>query len=136
MLLGIGGQLADGSPAAHYSMIEDGCPTCHLPDDNHLLSPSLNRHAITACQTCHSDAENFDIGGTQTEVDALIEELAELLEAKDMLHDGHPVVGKYPEADAGALWNYILIAIEDSSHGVHNPAYTKALLHASIDALK
>jgi hypothetical protein len=48
----------------------------------------------------------------------------------------HPIVGKYPEAEAAALWNYILIAIEDGSHGVHNPAYTKALLQASIDALK
>ncbi len=140
MLLGIGGWGADGNPAAHYSMVEDGCPTCHLPDDNHLLSPSLNREAIKSCQSCHADAENFDIGGTQTEVDALIAELEELLIAKGLLAgehgDTHPVVGEYPEAEAGALWNYILIAVEDGSHGVHNPAYTKALLEASIEALQ
>ncbi len=136
MLLGIGGWGASGSPSAHYSMVQDGCPTCHLPDGNHLLSPSMNRGAITACQSCHADAKNFDIGGTQTEVEELIAELEHLLEAKGLYHDGHPVVGKYPEAEAGALWNYITIAVEDGSKGVHNPAYTKALLKASIDALK
>ncbi len=135
MLLGIGGWGATGSPSAHYTMIEDGCPTCHLPDDNHLLSPSMNRGAITACQSCHAGAENFDIGGTQTEVEALIEELEHLLEAKGLYHDGHPVVGKYSESEAGALWNYITIAVEDARMGVHNPAYTKALLDASLDAL-
>jgi hypothetical protein len=129
-------------------MIPDGCPTCHLSGGDHLLSPSLQRHAIESCQTCHADASNFDIDGTQTEVDALIEELEALLVDKGLLavaphepwHEGppevHPVVGEYPEAEAGALWNYILIAIEDGSHGVHNPAYTKTLLQASIDALK
>ncbi len=136
MLLGIGGWGVSGSPSAHYSMVEDGCPVCHLSDGDHLLAPSMQRHAIESCQSCHADAENFDINGTQTEVDELIHELKELLEAKGLYHDGHPVVGKYPEAEAGALWNYILIEVEDASHGVHNPAYTKALLEASIDALK
>ncbi len=136
MLLGIGGWGASGSPGAHYTMIQDGCPICHLHGDNHLLSPSMNRHAIKACQACHADAKNFDIGGAQTEVEALIEELEHLLEAKGLYHDGHPVVGKYPEAEAGALWNYITIVVEDGSKGVHNPAYTKALLEASIEALK
>ncbi len=135
MLLGIGGWGADGVPGAHYAIIEEGCPTCHLPDGNHLLSPSLNQGAITACQACHTSATNFDIGGTQTEVDELIAELEHLLEAKGMWND-HPVVGIYPEAEAGALWNYIYIAVEDSSHGVHNPVYTKALLEASIEALQ
>ncbi len=131
MLLGIGGQGASGSPSAHYTMIEDGCPTCHMADGNHTLAPST-----AVCQTCHADAKNFDIGGVQTEVEAMLAELEELLEAKGMYHDGHPVVGKYPEAEAAALWNYITIAVEDASKGVHNPQYTKALLEASIDALK
>ncbi len=85
---------------------------------------------------CHADAENFVINGLQTEVDALIAEVTELLEAKGLQHDGHPVVGFYPEAEAGALWNYIMIQVEDGSKGVHNPAYTKALLEASIEALQ
>jgi hypothetical protein len=136
MLLGVGGWGAEGNAAAHYSMIPEGCPTCHLNDGDHLLAPSMQRHAITACQTCHADATNFDVGGLQTEVDALIVELEELLEAKGLYHDGHPVVGEYPEAEAGALWNYITIVVEDGSRGVHNPSYTKKLLQASIDALQ
>ena len=136
VLLGIGGALASGSPSMHYTLVEDGCPQCHLADGNHLFSPALNRQAITACQTCHTDAENFDINGLQTEVKALIVELEHLLEAEGLLHDGHPLVGEYPEAKAGALWNYIMLQIEDGSNGVHNPAYTKALLEASIEALQ
>ena len=131
MLLGIGGYGASGSPSAHYRLVEDGCPVCHLANDSHTLAAST-----VACQSCHADAENFDIGGLQTEVEALIIELEELLEAKGLYHDGHPVVGKYPEAEAGALWNYITIVVEDGSKGVHNPTYTKALLQAAIDALK
>jgi hypothetical protein len=155
MLLGIGGALASGNPSAHYSMINDGCPVCHLANDNHTLKPS-----ITACETCHAGAENFDIGGLQTEVATLLAELEDLLIDEGMLtvaehgeehvvvtlddygrvvpetHAPHPVVGEYPEAKAGALWNYILIMNEDESTGVHNPTYTKALLEASIEALK
>ena len=115
---------------------------------NHDFEPD-----ISACTSCHSDAEDFDIDGLQTEVAALIDELRELLLSKDLLsaekeweinEDGvieeviagyHPVVGEYPAAQASALWNYILIEIEDGSHGVHNPGYTKRLLEASIAAL-
>jgi hypothetical protein len=100
---------------------------------------------------CHG----FDINGLQTEVEALIEQLRDLLLAKGSLaaeteyeigDDGviieevvvgyHPVVGNYPAAEASALWNYILIEIEDGSLGVHNPRYTKDLLEASIAALQ
>jgi len=136
MLLGIIGEGASGSPSSHYSAVQDTCTACHVSDGNHLLSPSMNRHAIKTCQACHPDAKNFDINGVQTEVEALIVELEELLEAKGLYHDGHPVVGKYPEAEAAAVWNYIYIAVEDGSKGVHNAKYTKALLEASIGALK
>jgi hypothetical protein len=143
MLLGIGGQLADGNPSVHYLVVSDGCPTCHMADGNHTLEPS-----ISSCESCHSDASNFDIGGVQTEVEGLIEELQDLLVAKGLLEvapheegvegppEVHPVVGEYPEAEAGALWNYITIVIEDGSNGVHNPPYTVALLKASIAALE
>ena len=148
IMLGVGGVGVEGKPSAHYSMVTEGCPTCHVPDGNHLLAPSLNREAIKSCQACHADAANFDINGAQTEVRELILELEQLLADKHMIetsdhqpyHPGvtglHPVVGKYPEAEAGALWNWIAIQIEDGSSGVHNPSYIKALLNASIDALK
>jgi hypothetical protein len=132
MLMGIGGAGdVEGKPAAHYSMVEDTCVSCHLGEnDNHNFLPS-----VAACQECHADIEDFDFSGLQTEVDELAEELHGLLEAADMYHD-HPVVGKYEAAKAQALWNYIFITAEDSSHGVHNPSYTKALLEASIAAFE
>ena len=136
MLMGVAGagEAAEGKPGAHYSMVEDTCVSCHLGEgDNHTFLPS-----VSACQGCHADIEEFDFSGLQTEVDALMAELGELLEAEQMyeLEAAHPVVGKYEEAKGAALWNYILIGAEDASHGVHNPAYTKALLEASIAAFE
>ena len=58
-----------------------------------------------------------------------------------VVHDGHPTTGFYgrgaywPIGAAEAGWNFLLLE-EDSSHGVHNPAYGKALLENSIAALQ
>ncbi|HKJ27954.1 MAG TPA: cytochrome c3 family protein [Anaerolineales bacterium] len=133
MLLGMGGAgEVDGSASAHYSLVEDTCVACHLGEnDNHTFLPTVG-----ACQDCHQDIEDFDFSGLQTEVAEDLEELAAALEAAG-LWDGeadHPIVGVYPAAQAEALWNYIFISHEDSSMGVHNPAYTRALLEASLAA--
>jgi hypothetical protein len=136
MLMGTGGagEAADGSPGAHYSMVEGTCVSCHLGEnDNHTFLPGVG-----ACQDCHADIEDFDFSGLQTEVDAMLAELGEKLEAEGMyeLEAGHPVVGKYEAAKGEALWNYIYIAVEDGSRGVHNPSYIKALLEASLAAFE
>jgi nitrate reductase cytochrome c-type subunit len=131
MLLGVAGAGMEGKPGSHYSMVEDTCVGCHVGEsDNHTFVPN-----IANCQGCHADIESFDFSGLQTEVDGKLTELKDALEAKGMLAEDEPVVGDYPEADAAALWNYIYIAHEDKSLGVHNPAYTKALLEASLAAL-
>lgn len=151
MLLGVGGA-GDviGFPSAHSMLVRDTCVACHIGKDfNHTFEP-----AVSACVVCHSDATNLDIDGVQTEVAALIAELRDLLLAKDLLsaeteyeigedgvieevvHGYHPVVGVYPAAESSALWNYIMIEIEDGSLGVHNPDYTIDLLKASIAALQ
>jgi hypothetical protein len=132
VLLGIGGAGdVEGKPAAHYSMVENTCVSCHVGEnDDHSFEPN-----VAACQGCHADLENFDLNGLQTEVEALTVELGEKLEAAGLIHDGHPVVGKYPAAQAQAAWNWILIVLEDSSMGVHNPTYVKALLEWSIAAM-
>jgi hypothetical protein len=137
MLLGVGGAGdVEGSPSIHAMAVADTCATCHLNNDNHSFEPSID-----ACVGCHAEAEDFDIEGVQTQVEGLVVELQEALLAKGLLagdeEEGfHPVVGEYPEAEAAALWNYIFIAIEDTSFGVHNPPYTIALLEASIEALQ
>jgi hypothetical protein len=135
MLLGIGGGgEVEGNASSHYSLVEDTCVSCHVGEnDNHNFEPQ-----IAACQGCHSGLEDFDLNGLQTEVEGLLTELEEALVAKGMWdhEEDHPVVGVYPAAEAQALWNYIFISHEDESLGVHNPAYTKALLEASLEAVK
>ena len=99
-------------------------------------------------------AQKDDIEGAQDAVAAKIAQLRDLLLAAGLLAEEveyeindegvieavvagyHPVQGLYPAAKASALWNYILIEIEDGSLGAHNPPYTRALLDASIVALQ
>jgi hypothetical protein len=135
MLLGVGGAGVENGSAAHYMLVRDTCVTCHLGDAaNHTFEPS-----VTACQICHSGAEDFDIDGVQTEVQAMIDELGDALVDAGVLsensEDGHPTVTEAPENVAIALFNWIYVAHEDKSKGVHNPNYTKALLQAGLDAL-
>ncbi len=150
LLLGIGGASATGEVSGHSWMVSDTCVSCHVGEGmSHSFEPS-----VSSCTMCHEDAENFDINGVQTEVAALIIEVQDLLLAKGMLsadteweigddgvnvevvHGYHPVVDTYPAAEASALWDYILIAVEDGSLGVHNASYTKALLEAAKAALQ
>ncbi len=135
MLLGLAGSV-EGKPAAHYTMVENTCVGCHLGEGaNHGFEPN-----VAACQACHADAENFDINGVQTETQARLDELGTLLvEAgvlSDITADGHPTVTEAPEGVATALYNWLYIAHEDKSMGVHNPAYTQALLDAAFAALE
>lgn len=143
MLLGEGGVGGvSGSPSAHYQMVENTCVYCHMGDErNHTYEPEVAR-----CQTCHADAENFDINGVQTEVQAMLDEVHDLLVASGImradytddtgnLQVGRSVPGVYPEAVANAMWNYKLV-VYDQSRGVHNSAYAKALLQQALDALR
>ena len=135
MLLGIGGAGATvGSPAIHYSGMADTCVTCHMgPDGSHIFGEPI----LASCTTCHPGVEDFDIGGTQTEVQGMLDELKAALVAKGLLDaEGAIVPGSYLEVEAAALWNWIYVNNEDKSLGAHNPTYTKALLQAGIDSLK
>jgi hypothetical protein len=133
MLLGIGGAgEVEGKPSAHVTLVEDTCVSCHVGEGaSHTFEPD-----VASCQGCHADIEDFDFSGLQTDVQAMLDELEEGLIALGWLdEEGHPTVTQVPEAQAAALWNWIYIAHEDKSEGVHNPAYTKALLEAGLEAL-
>ncbi len=135
MLLGNGGSL-EGSPSAHYQLVEDTCVGCHMGEGrDHSFEPAIDR-----CQACHGDAEDFDINGVQTQVQALSDELGEKLLALGVIDengpDGHPIVEEAPENVAIALWNWIYVAHEDQSNGVHNSDYAIALLEAGLAALE
>jgi hypothetical protein len=136
MLLGIAGGGAEGTPSAHATTVTDTCVGCHVGEGgSHTFEPN-----IAACQACHSGAENFDINGVQTEIQAQLDELGAALVTAGVLSentpDGHPTVTEAPEGVATALYNWIYIAHEDKSLGVHNPAYTKALIQAAMEALE
>ncbi len=149
MLLGEGGLGVAGSPSTHYSQVEDTCVNCHMGEEfNHTYLPKVSR-----CQTCHADAKNFDMDGTQTEVKAMVDELHGIFVAKKLLDPATDLWGIYDaatgkwsspstgtpltvtEAVANAMWNYKFV-VYDKSMGVHNPAYTKALLQSALAAMK
>jgi len=136
MLLGIGGAGAEGQPGIHYSAVEDTCVGCHMGEGRtHTFAPN-----VATCQACHTDAENFDINGVQTEIQAELDRLGEALVAAGVLSEntleGHPTVTEAPEGVATALYNWLYIHHEDRSLGVHNPPFTRALLEAAFAALE
>jgi hypothetical protein len=143
MLLGEGGLGGVvGEPSPHYKNVENTCVNCHMGEErNHTYTPEVER-----CTECHTDAENFDINGVQTEIGAMLEEVKALLIGSGImaadytddageLQQGRSIPGVYPEAVAAAMWNYKLV-VYDQSMGVHNSAYTKALLQQALDALR
>ena len=100
MLLGLaGGGETTGAAMAHATEVPDTCVTCHLGETSgHTFAPS-----VTACQTCHSGVEDFDINGVQTEVSEGLDALEAALVAKGWLVDAEgelePFVGPIPEAE-------------------------------------
>jgi hypothetical protein len=149
MLLGEGGLGVSGSPSPHYAAVENTCVTCHMGEEaNHTYLPDVAR-----CQACHADAEDFDVNGVQTEITAMLEELHAIFVAEKLLNPETDLWGIYdtatgtwsnpsaaapltvPEAVANAMWNYKFVTY-DQSMGVHNSVYSKALLEASLEALK
>lgn len=133
MLLGVAGAgNVQGSPSTHYQIVGNTCVHCHMGDGrDHHYEPDVDN-----CQQCHPGAEDFDVNGVQTDVQAKITQLGDRLVALGLINenteDGHPIVTEAPEDQAIALWNWIYVAHEDKSLGVHNPAYTKALLDSSL----
>jgi hypothetical protein len=124
-----------GIPSAHYSA-EGGplCTTCHMPDtvqigefgrvSSHTMQPVLPSSAIDpdTCSTCHntlvtrSALQQF-IDNTQSGTQARIDAIKQAKDAPDWV-------------------NVALTMIEgDGSLGVHNPAYTDALLDAAEQAV-
>lgn len=132
MLLGVagGGDVAN-MPSPHLG-VPNTCVQCHMgANDDHTFEVNVDN-----CQICHPGLDNFDYGDVQTDVQALLDQLGGMLVSAGLLTenspDGHPAVSEAPVAGATALWNWLYIAHEDKSIGVHNPAYTKALLNESI----
>lgn len=146
MLTGIGGY-GEFKGANVHATVPDGCTTCHMADaygkqaGGHTMSMAYEYHGhevenVAGCKSCHSDIEDFDRNGLRTEVQALIDELKDLLVAEGLITEsGSGIKGTFSSEQAGALWNYKTVT-EDRSLGIHNPQFTKWLLQTAIDTLK
>ena len=129
----------------------------NVPD--HSFTPNIN-----VCQNCHIGATSFDINGGETLNQTEMFELEADLNAAGLLTrsasapylplsatqltdgqfatdaprsgagaiDGGPP--GIPAGQAGALYNYLLIA-KGGGSGVHNPKYTQQLIFDSVFAL-
>ena len=146
----------------HGNAVQKVCIDCHMANPAQHSGYGVGGHSFNmadeegsensgVCTNCHASAEELDwtadadydgdgtTEGYQTEIDGLIDSLAVLLLAQGVL-GGDAVDGYHPNSGvidsagvAGALWNFIYIAIEDKSHGIHNFNYTYGLLRSSID---
>jgi hypothetical protein len=134
MLLGEGGLGVTGSPSPHYAQVANTCVGCHMGEEaSHTYMPEVAR-----CQACHTSAEDLDINGVRTANQAMVDQLKALFIDKGMMNEETGlwiVPATYPEAVANAMWNYTFV-VEDQSMGVHNSAYTKALLESALAALQ
>lgn len=146
-LLGVAGYGKSTGESIHYKAVDDTCATCHMGDaygaqaGGHTFKMSYEYHGsdvdnVAGCTSCHSEIEDFDRNGLQTDVQALKDELKAALLADGIMDDTeHAVPGTYVANRAGALWNYLIVKY-DHSTGVHNPAYIKTLLRTGIEALQ
>ncbi len=120
----------DYENSAHTSL-EDGCASCHMwtapfsATINTAISGHTFKPLVEACQECHPNAVSFDYRSGQTEIQALLDELKEKLDAAT-------ADDKLTLAYTYAKFNYDLINA-DGSKGVHNHKYAAKLLQDSID---
>ena len=149
----------------HLSATEDACVTCHMSEEHLDMGtevPYAGGHTfsmtypdgtdnVEACAPCHgnigtsfSDKKYYVNGsadldgdgvenGLQIEIQGLLDKLALLCPPV-----GNPEVAVVDSSvtllQAQASYNYFFVE-EDRSLGIHNPAFTYALLVASIEAL-
>lgn len=141
ILEGIQGAMYAGSvayPAPKSAVHRKGasCTSCHMGESDtdshnglHSWHPSEK-----ACLSCHTSGAPTEVAGFATDLATL----KGLLETKGFLD---PTTGSLNTKtgltlkEGQAAWNYVLL-VEDRSNGIHNPAYAKALLKNSIEALK
>jgi len=157
VLLGKGGYEVTGTFVSdystvtnpHYTQNSNGCVTCHMATPygtmagGHQLGLEYDQHGTVkmltnGCTACHTNATT--LATLITDRKALTQSLLDQLEAKLVTAGiyntttGLCNAGTYSADVAGAFINYQTIK-EDKSLGIHNPAYTEALLKNSIEKL-
>ena len=139
LLEGIQGAALSGSTsypgvgtAAHRT--GSSCINCHM-NENEFGTEGLHSWIAAtdtnSCTSCHTNGVPSQVENFYSDM----ETLAALLENIGIITDDHPVEGIYTITESEAAWNYLLL-MEDSSNGIHNPNYAKALLRNSIESLE
>ncbi|MCF8412270.1 MAG: T9SS type A sorting domain-containing protein [Melioribacteraceae bacterium] len=137
----------------------------HVDEDNNVILAGAHSFQVNfpngssnvaICEDCHGDVgDDFDVKkyyvngnadhdgdgteeGLQDEVHGLMDNLAAMLPHADSVagwdpHDGVP--SDWSFAKKGAAYNLDMVYY-DHSYGIHNPAFTVALLKVSIKALE
>ena len=119
-----------------------GGHTFRVSWDSGTVDTNDDVHVTEVCSVCHVEEGTFNFGGEdydrdgtvegiQSEVDGLLEQLANLLPPAG---PAVTVTTGYTLSQRKAAWNYFYI-LEDQSRGVHNPKYATALLQLSLDDL-
>ena len=135
----------DGSTAipgvgSHAHRKNASCTSCHMHDGSSTTGGHSWKVNPASCTSCHPSINSKEaITASKTEFYTLFNQLGEKLLQAGTLRTTtagglEPNPGTYPIAVAGALFNYRML-YGDHSGGIHNPAYAKALLRNSIEAL-
>lgn len=146
----------------HFAATEDACVDCHMAEVEHPVGgiPQVGGHSfamvdpqgidnVEACEPCHGNfGEEFadkkyyvngdadlDKDGTAEglpyEIEGLLEQLSTLLPPVGST-DINVIDSSWTLNQAAGYYNYE-VALEDRSGGIHNPAFTVALLYLSIE---
>jgi hypothetical protein len=141
--------------SSSHQSLDRGCVNCHMPgiEANMGVADHSFYPRLSACMNCHATADDFDVNNGQTDTKFALQRLRERLNTLLMLsrdgvnpltaeqladeewrHDEALPKSAVPRIEAGALYNYFIIA-RGSAFGVHNPVYTSQLLYDSIEAV-
>jgi hypothetical protein len=139
------GENYDQGHSQPHTKISDSCVTCHAPRG--ARSPTLDHSnldpKITACQTCHQDANRVTkledwgyLANRQNSIQQLLIQLggADATGAPDS-NAGGGLLGNAADKTSSdykrARWNYAMV-LNDGSLGAHNYDYALELLLTSI----
>jgi hypothetical protein len=158
MLMGVNGVTYGQTipSSAHRDAVPNLCVTCHMqkidptdPDFLHggghtfrVMCDPDNLDISGACAHCHGPITTFDlpredyngdgiIEGVQTEVQHLLDQLAQLLPPVGQPKSDISIDSTWSRQQLRAAYNYRFVQ-KDGSHGAHNVAYAAGLLKASI----
>ena len=121
------------------------CVSCHMrtlatpyEHTNHNFHPE-----VESCFGCHGTPVNFDINGKQTEIQNLMDQLAQMLPTHEQGEDGHWTISADTRdttnvwvtrelREAAYAWQFV---DHDATLGVHNYNYAYDLLTNAIEYL-